>query len=112
MRSFLCSLYRHLIDDDENNEELKHAGKMAQIIRQEVYEKLLAMARKRGANGIVQFEFGSRIEEGGHNERDAVIVMARGRAVAIKPVLPERERRRMGQIAEQNRVGLPDLLLI
>lgn len=92
------------LDESENAEELQHAGKLAAMVRKEAYDKIVASARRRGANAIVKFEYKSEVKMGDFNGPDTVIVGAVGLAVSIRKLLSDRERRRRARQLEYERV--------
>ena len=101
----MCSL----LIDKSTPEELAHGLQLANIVRREVFERLLNIARKRGANAIISFEYKSRVkpkDTGNKDEQTIVEIMACGIACVLKKALSDVERRRQRDMEQRQTVSI------
>ena len=95
---------RRLLIHDTNDVERSHGLHLARIVRQEGLERILAIARQRGANAIINFQYQNRLKPKEDEEDEPIVeIAATGLACVLKRQLTdwELEMKRQAELSKQ-----------
>lgn len=97
-------LDHRLLIHDTNDVEKSHGLHLARIVRQEGLERILASARQRGANAIINFQYQNRLKPKEDEEDEPIVeIAAMGLACVLRRQLTdwELERKRQAELDKQ-----------